>query len=266
MRRTGFTLTELIVVVAVLALLLVVLSPSLYSSREQAKTVKCSSNIKQLLLLLADYGATSNCLPYGFNDERKLGRPPGDYAGNHLIDRMGWWWFDCVAEVCDKWKGERTILRCPANRLTDPVFDGDVLCGNYGVNQSICKAASDRGFPAEFEGVPLSFTLISRPSETLIICDAGYSLINWWHVTDQPPRPLRSVPIEETSYVPGLSINSNRALWPAQRYDALSGRHPNKTVNIGFADSHVSREAADRVLVEKAADSYKNRSPLWCPE
>jgi prepilin-type processing-associated H-X9-DG protein len=66
--------------------------------------------------------------------------------------------------------------------------------------------------------------------------------------------------------VPGLKINKDKHLMPGQEQDAIDGRHPNKTVNVGFADGHVARKKADDLFVEKTADAYTNRSPLWIPE
>jgi prepilin-type processing-associated H-X9-DG protein len=66
--------------------------------------------------------------------------------------------------------------------------------------------------------------------------------------------------------VPGLEINKKKDLWPGQHQDAIYGRHPSKSVNVGFADGHVSRKKADDLFVEKTETGYKNRIPLWLPK
>src|SRR5207253_2306439 len=54
-RRSGFTLIELLVVIAIIALLISILLPSLALAREQGKTAKCLSNLRQINMFHAMY-------------------------------------------------------------------------------------------------------------------------------------------------------------------------------------------------------------------
>jgi prepilin-type processing-associated H-X9-DG protein len=266
MRRSCFTLVELIVVVATVALLIAISLPSLRSSRQQAKAVACSSNVKQLTVALFAYETQNQTLPYGF-DNTPMGPPPGGYPGYSEYDRKGWWWFNYITDYSRKDSGRALIIRCPSRQLKGQKSEDNILCGNYGVNRSICKSSDD--IPSrreEFVGTPLCTGDIPHPSRTLLIVDSGYSLISWWHVADAPPVTLGNAIIEDTAYIPGLDINKKRDLWPGQEEDAIDGRHPNKTVNVGFADGHVCRERADDLLVEKDGNNYKNLRPLWQPK
>ena len=263
MKSTGFTLIELLVVIAIIALLMAILAPASQSARQQARTALCGSNIKQLTLGLFVYETENQTLPYGFHNT--LTPPPGGYPGYAQYDRKGWWWFNYIGGLYNKAESKKTVLHCPSKRLRNPKLKNNILCGNYGVNQSICKSSIGRERDAEFIGTPLRSGHISRAAETLLILDSGYSMINWWHATNAPPVSPGST-IEDTAYVPGLWINKERDLWPGQERDAINGRHPNRSVNVGFADGHISCTKADDLFVEKNGDSYKNRSPLWLPK
>jgi prepilin-type processing-associated H-X9-DG protein len=99
--------------------------------------------------------------------------------------------------------------------------------------------------------------------------DSGYAIINWWHTADilPPLVTLGSSPIENTAYIPGLSMNRQRQLLSEQVIDAVYGRHPQLTVNVGFADGHIARTKAENLFVKNIGDdNYENRSPLWVPD
>jgi prepilin-type processing-associated H-X9-DG protein/prepilin-type N-terminal cleavage/methylation domain-containing protein len=265
MKPAGLTLVELLVVLSVIAFLAALLFPVFHTSREQAKAATCGARLWQLALALHAYDGDNQSFPYGFGGLRQ-GPPPGGYPGSLLIDPAGWWWFNFIGPVYGKTARDKDVLRCPSKRLEDATLQRDILCGNYGVNRAVCKSLGSDPPRNEFEGTPLSLGAIRHPAMTLLVMDSGYSLICWWHATEAPPITLGSS-IQDAAYVPGLEINTQKPIWPAQMRDACDeGRHPNKTVNIAFADSHVERRKAGELLVEKTDEGQWNYSPLWSPE
>lgn len=263
MRRGGFTLVELLVVITIIALLASLLFPVFRSARERARTTVCGSRVKGLLVGLIAYDSENGSLPYGY-DSRRTTPPPGGFPGNLMIDPIGWWWFHLTGAVRGGATRDKDLVRCPSKRLKDPMLKGNLLAGNYGVNRALCtNVTASSPYDPAYVGEPLSITNVRRPASALLVVDSGYSLICWWHATAEPPVTLGDHSIEDTAYVPGLEINKDRILWPGQTVDAIAGRHPNKTVNVGYVDGQVVLEKAGALLVEQYDPNAWDYSPLW---
>ncbi len=79
-RRTGFTMLELLTVVAIIAVLIALLLPAVQSAREAARRTQCHNNLLQLGIALGNYVSTHEVLPPGVvNDKGPIQNVPQGY-------------------------------------------------------------------------------------------------------------------------------------------------------------------------------------------
>lgn len=252
MRRKdfGFTLIELLVVMAIISILAAMLLPALTKAREQARSVTCRSNLKQLGLSLGMYSSdydeylpTEGNAPSGWaQDEtawRQWMRTDANIPGLHYVNpwqilahenylKIGW--SDNTTRVKD------SVVACPSDRqvnkrVTSSTDPGQ--CKNAHIMGGMTQSYSFSHviFKNDNAGMKERARQLGRPGATMLAGDWQWYMpsdtSNLWGI-----RPYRN---NANSYF-GRPDGTNKH-FPADR-------HGGKGINILWGDLHVSYKDA----------------------
>ena len=188
MRRKGFTLVELLVVIGIIALLISILMPALGRAKEQANWVKCMSNLRMVGQAFQMYvnnskgrfpqaGAGTNAHDWIFwEDEPPTPGDPRHLAKSAIAPYLG-------IPV------DRNILLCPSD---DPYNRrSGIYRFSYSSNYLITRLpASFNAYPAGESSSPLRITEIVSPSDKILLID---QLIHSFHVDEKTGASVKSV-------------------------------------------------------------------------
>lgn len=127
-KKTWFTLIELLIVVAIIAILASMLLPAINKARERAKATKCISNLKQV---------TTACLMYA-----------DDYKGYLTAPqlRTNYYWSNLMADY--KYLPPNDIYLCPNQEVKRPWKNNSDALYTYGLNRNVDR--DDRVTPGGF--------------------------------------------------------------------------------------------------------------------
>ncbi len=237
MKREAFSLIELLVIVAIIALLAAILVPSLIKARELAREAVCAHNMKQwglaFLLYNDNYGTLPACAipsdPGGmqFDVMWSLGPYMGYYFDNYVDANTG--------EFADASPG---IWICPS-----AAADLEVM---YFTNWNVIGQTNKilGGTPYVHDPFPISE--IPRPSKTLVLLETlrpgGYFQVGGV----MPPFGPRPYPPTWDSDDDGIKDTSWTVYWFMRNlcefeyiYNGIAARHRDRIANCTFLDGHV---------------------------
>ena len=148
-RLFGFTLVELLVVIAIIAILIALLLPAVQAAREAARRAQCSNNLKQLGIGLHNYHGAFGVFPTNLNKLlHDSGPTPNErwHQGSFLLHMIAFLEQQGIYDEFDF--SVFSITTFPY----DQVIQGTQL-GAYVIPTFVCPSDPRGGFQTETRGV-----------------------------------------------------------------------------------------------------------------
>ena len=220
----AFTLVELLVVVAVIAVLAALLLPPLANGKRAAQTAKCSSNLRQLGLAARMYLDDHDGLAFLYKTYPYTTNGGALYWFGWIQNGMdGQRDFDARLGPLYEYVNGLGVEICPSLDYRSAVFKLKARGAAYGYGYNVYVSTNASGQPRNIEG-------IRNPGGTALFADAAQ--VNNFLAPASPTHPM----LEEFFYV-DAGGGSGPFSYPNGHF-----RHQQRA-NVIFIDGHVDRES-----------------------
>lgn len=251
----GFTLIDLVVALAVIAILLAMLVPSLGEARRMAEQTVCCSNLRQMGLALTACQSKYRYFPEA-----------ADGARHEWQNHVPATWIDSLIQL--GFLGTSKAAYCPADARPDRL-----------------NAAHSEYWDFRYPGKPAIYGIDYSYGISFPLAQGA------WRALGQPDYPRISLELGSASRLlaadafwcrinnlsaDALARGDGDPSTPSRADNTVGYRHPHAGANVLFVDTHVETVCFDlghpsvgvdtsRVYVNFAGESVNQTPPSWSP-